>query len=190
MNNDSVIYSVYLEYKGRKASLMDTASAVKASTIALQDDEILYTIVSLGRLYAFAGYLPISTDTKEKEVVLEKNDVTISIDIDNIQTIKDRAMMLLTAISKLPKYDSIPDRLRGVMDDLDGYYKQGKDFDSMLNHYLRGEDVAKKDIQNSISSIRDFLQYFQGDVAINDKNIIHLAFSEVLEDLEEILTNK
>jgi hypothetical protein len=145
-------------------------------------------MVSLGRLYAFAGYLPHSTDTKEKEVVLERDGINIVLDIDNIKTLKDRAMSLLTAVSYQTKYDNLPDRLRGVMDDLDGYYKVGKDFDSMLNDYLRGEHVSEGIIASSITAIKEFLTYFNGDVAMEDKNIIHLAFSEVLEDLEEILT--
>ncbi len=188
MNTDATVYSVYLQYMGRKASLLDTASAVKASTVMLQDDDILYTMVSLGKLYAYAGYLPIVTNIKEKEVELSNSSDSVILDIDHIKTAKDRSMALLTAVSYQPKYASAADRLRGVMDDLTVIYKDGKDFDTLLNRHLRGKYVSLDSLTQARTKILDFLQYFKGEVDTDDKNIIHLAFSEVLEDIEEIIS--
>jgi len=190
MNNDATIYTVYLGYKGRKCSLMDTASALKASTIMLQDDEIVYTMVTLGKLYAFAGYLPESTDIKEKSVTLTNGINIVVLDIDNIQSAKDRSMAILTAMSYQTKYDACADRIRGVMDDLDELYKKGKDFDTLVNVALRAEDLSISALSKLKDSIIDFLKFFKDNIEYYDKNIIHLAYSEVVEDIDEIKHKK
>ncbi len=190
MNNDATIYSIYLGYMGRKGSLMDTASAHKASSLRLQDDEIVYTMVTLGKLYAFAGYLPVGTNLKEKEVWLKSDKDEVVIDIDNIVTAKDRSMALLQAVSCQSAYNKYPDRVRGVMDDLDLIYKDGKDFNSLINRYVSGKALGKEKLSEIKVAIQEFLKIFADAVEHYDRNIIHLSFSEVLEDIDDMIRNK
>ena len=91
MNNEATIYPLYCEYYGKKSPLMDTVSKLKANNLELADNEKVYALIEIIKLYCFAEFSPVSTVLKEKQVVL-KHRITkeeIVFDFDDIKTQKD-----------------------------------------------------------------------------------------------------
>ena len=187
---NSIVHALYLEYTGRKGNLLDSAMLAKAGCDHLKDDERLYALIHLLRLYSFIGYYPIFEEVMAKTILLrcsEKEDVRI--DLDKFVTELDKAEEYLKVISLFAKFENVADKRLAVFNELNSYYSEGKDFNNMLNSYLNPKSFDRESLVNVHKKISSFLRKYDksdDDVEVTD-NILDIIFSEVKEDLDEIL---
>jgi len=191
MNHDNTIYPIYCEFFGKKNALMDTISKVKANNLDLLDNEKVYALIEIVKLYALAKYVPVVTYLKNKLIILKNMETKeeISFDFDDIKTQKDYSVAVLTALSYQEKYSSHKDPNRAVMEDLRNYYIATKNFDDLLNDVLKKENINKNIAEKSLKAVKHFLKEYTEEMLNDnvDNNITNIVFSEVKEDLEEYI---
>lgn len=191
MNHDNTIYPIYCEYFGKKNVLMDTISKVKANNMDLFDNEKVYALIEIMKLYALAKFVPVATELKKKEITLRNFETKeeLLFDFDNIVSQKDNSVAVLKALTYQPKYSSHKDSYRAVMEDLRNYYHKDKDFDDLVGDILDKNNIDSLTIEKSMKGVKKFLKDNE-DVMLGEKldnNLTNLVFSEVKEDLEEYL---
>lgn len=190
MDNNAIAYSIYCEYLGKKNSILNAVSSLKASNTELKDNEKLYSLIEIARIYAFAGFVPVDCSIERREVYAEnvKGGMQLTFAIDSVITQKDGIDAMLKAISYLPKYLDHNDPMLAVMQELTKLYGEGKEFDDLILS-INNAKHDKKILTEVVSRTKTFVnKHFNVDkVDKSDKNFINVIFSEVVEDLEEIL---
>ncbi len=170
---------------------MDTISKVKANNMDLFDNEKVYALIEIMKLYALAKFVPVATELKKKEITLRNFETKeeLLFDFDNIVSQKDNSVAVLKALTYQPKYSSHKDSYRAVMEDLRNYYHKDKDFDDLVGDILDKNNIDSLTIEKSMKGVKKFLKDNE-DVMLGEKldnNLTNLVFSEVKEDLEEYL---
>ena len=187
---NSIVHALYLEYTGRKGSLLDSAVLAKAGCDKLKDDERLYALIHLVRLYALSGYYPVFEEVMAKSIALKNAEKEeIRIDLEKFVTELDKAEEYLKAIASFSKFKQVQDRRLAIFNELNTYYSEGKDFNNMLSTYLNPKDYEKSNLENALSKIKSYLRKYDksdNDIEITD-NILDVVFSEVKQDIEEML---
>ena len=191
-NTNGIIHSLFLEYTGRKSTLLDSAVLAKASTDILKPDEKVYALISIVKLYVLAGFTPKLNEANILDIVLVKSgSQNVEIETQVFTTEKDKAVELLKAVAYQSKFENVEDKKLAVYQELKNYYSIGKDFNSILNNFCSGKNVSDDVINNAIKSLKKYIKEYVNAVDLVDKdNLINIVMSEVLEDLEEIKINK
>ena len=189
MDKNAIAYSIYCDYLGKKNSLLNAVSVAKASGTMLEESEKLYELIEIAKLYAFAGFAPFSCDISKKEIYIENvnNKTQLTLDLDKLYSQKDAVTSLFTAISYLPKYITKEEPLRAVMSDLTELYSEGKEFEDLI--FKLNSKIDKELLKNIIAKISKFLDknFNKEEYSKEDKNYINVIYSEVSEDLDELI---
>lgn len=189
MDINSIAYAVYLDYMGKKSSIMDSVCLARARVDKMKEDEKVYSLISIMRLYLFAGFIPVFENVESSVIKLRNGEEEIIFDLPNYDSEKERVVELINAIAMQPEFDSEPDRMIAVFKELKTYYDMGKEFTTMLNNYLAGSKIENGVIAKAIESCTDYLEQYSTELQENDKtdNMTNVVISEAKEDLEEIL---
>ena len=186
---NGIIHAMYLEYTGRKSTLLDSAVLAKASTDVLKDDEKVYALISVIKLYALAGFVPhVSVELSKKITMVNADKEEVIVDTEAFATEKDKAVELLKAVASQNIFRGVVDKKMAVFKELKSYYEEGKDFNSLINAFCSGKTVDVSVLDVAIKAFKKFIKDFHKEdtTIIDDNNLINVVMSEVLEDLEEI----
>lgn len=190
MDLNAIAYAIYQDYMGKKSSILDSACLAKASVDKMKEDEKVYSLISIMRLYLFAGFAPIFEDVSSKVIVLRRGEgEDLLFDLPTYDSEKERVEELINALSMQPELDNVGDRKLAIFKELQTYYGCGKEFTTMLNNYLAGNNVSTKVIERAIDVCGKFLDQYSENMQ-EDKssdNMVNVVISETKEDLEEIV---
>ena len=192
MDLNAIVYSLFLEYTGKKSSLLDSACLYKASTEEMKDNDRVYTLINVARLYAFAGFYPVyDAESLTRLKFVRKNEEKI-IDLSNFVSEKDGVLLIIDAIASQPQYKDAHDPKLEIYKSLKDYYDLGKDFDYMFINLLQGIDVELSVLKSAVRHYIEYIDAYSKDESekINDDNLVNVVMSEVLEDLQELIKKR